>query len=146
MGGASFPAEDTPRLNVKELGWLDREEVHSRLLVFFRCNKLVRAAKELIARQVQTKSRDMLCLQQTFDRLDLNGDGKLCRAELERGLQLSRAALSELFGLLDASAQGRIGKLQFLAACMSRPQYCQDQVARQAFRAFDKDKDWFISR
>jgi calcium-dependent protein kinase len=115
----------------------------------FRCqNKLKKAALHIIAGQMSESQ--IKGLRETFEALDVNGDGLLTMDELQAGisnanLQLSGHDLAAIMEGVDSDGSGLIDYTEFLAATLDRKSYLQEDVCWTAFSVFDQNGDGQIT-
>ena len=87
--------------------------------------------------------------QETFQALDENGDGRLSKAELLKGLALissdPKSDVDNILRLLDIDHSGIIEYTEFLIAAFSDSQILTDKNLHLAFRSIDKDGSGSIS-
>jgi calcium-dependent protein kinase len=90
-------------------------------------------------------------LKKVFESLDAGGDGRLTVAEVMEGVR--NAGLKEvpeeleiMLKSVDSDGSGQIDYTEFLAACLERRQYIQEDRMWSAFRVFDTDVNGKISK
>ena len=90
--------------------------------------------------------------QKAFAQMDKNGDGKLSREELFNGFAslnnssaIAAGKANQILENLDADKSGFIGYSEFLMAMVDTDNMLSDKNLRQAFNAFDKDRNGFIA-
>merc|ERR1712110_412062 len=83
--------------------------------------------------------------------MDRNGDGNLTVNELRQGLERSGITdippdLQQIMEQVDTDGSGNIDYNEFIAACLDKKTYAQEDVCWSAFRLFDRNGDGKISR
>merc|ERR1712176_937360 len=98
----------------------------------------------------QLEEKQIHSLRDKFSSLDVNGDGMLTAAEMREGMKKAGLPniqdLEALFKELDVDGSGIIDYTEFLAACLDKKTYMQEDACWQAFRVFDKNGDGKISQ
>ena len=89
-------------------------------------------------------------LQQVFQALDQNKDGKLQYDELLQGYEeyfgeFANEEVDRIFKLVDVDNSGEIDFSEFVTATVNRNQLLQDDKLKQAFTLYDKDASGAIS-
>ena len=80
-----------------------------------------------------------------FNQIDINGDGKINKQELLKGLQTKMKSntltkdVDEIFSNIDMDNNGYIEYEEFVRAAVSKEKFLSENVLRYAFRYFDKD-------
>jgi len=124
------------------------EGTMSNLKAFQSQTKLKKIALQVIANQC---SDDQLAsLRETFQALDLNGDGFLTVEELKSGMEkVGLDAIPELHDIMaqvDFNKSGKVDYTEFLGASLDTKTYLQEDICWGAFRVFDKNGDGKISK
>ena len=89
--------------------------------------------------------KDVVNACKLFNQIDINGDGKITKAELLKGLssKIKSSTLendvNEIYKNLDMDNNGFIEYEEFVRAAVSKEKFMNDNVLRFAFRYFDKD-------
>lgn len=89
-------------------------------------------------------------LQQVFQALDKNKDGKLQYDELLQGYEefygdFAKEEVDRIFKLVDVDNSGEIDFSEFVTATVNRNELLQDEKLKQAFSIYDKDGSGTIS-
>ena len=89
-------------------------------------------------------------LQQVFQALDKNKDGKLQYDELINGYEefygdFAKTEVDRIFKLVDVDNSGEIDFSEFVTATVNRNSLLQEEKLKQAFELYDKDKSGAIS-
>ena len=80
-----------------------------------------------------------------FNQIDVNGDGKVNKEELLKGLQAKiksdtlKEDVEQIYNNLDMDNNGYIEYEEFVRAAVSKERFLNENVLRFAFRYFDKD-------
>ena len=83
--------------------------------------------------------------------MDLNGDGKLDKNEIQLGYKeyydkdLSDEEINEIFSKVDADGSGEIEYSEFVIATMNEKNLLSKNKLQTAFKMFDKDGGGTIS-
>ena len=83
--------------------------------------------------------------------MDLNGDGKLDKNEIQLGYKeyydkdLSDEEINEIFSKVDADGSGEIEYSEFVIATMNEKNLLSNNKLQTAFKMFDKDGGGTIS-
>jgi calcium-dependent protein kinase len=83
--------------------------------------------------------------------MDLNGDGKLQKAEIKQGYaeffgrQLTDDEIDEMFAKVDADGSGEIEYSEFVVATLNEKNLLSNNKLQTAFKMFDKDGGGSIS-
>jgi len=112
-------------------------------------NKLKKAALLVIAQQLPES--EISQLKKIFTTIDVNGDGKLTVAEAIEGVKQAGVSsmpqdLNDMLKAVDSDGSGIIDYTEFIAACLDRRAYIQEDRMWSAFRVFDSDNSGKISR
>merc|ERR1711920_860707 len=111
-------------------------------------DKMKKAALNVIA--VNLEDKQIMELRNTFTSLDQNGDGLLTAKEMRTGMQKAGLTnipnLEKIFEEMDIDGSGIIDYTEFIAACLDKETYMQEDVCWSAFRVFDKNGDGKISQ
>ena len=109
-------------------------------------SKLQQAAMVAIA--VQASPDDIKELRDTFIALDVNGDGSITFAELEKGLGHKENAetLINVLKAADTDNSGTIDYTEFIAATLDQQTYMRDDYLHTAFNMFDIDGSGAIDK
>ena len=89
--------------------------------------------------------KDVINSCKLFNQIDKNGDGKITKVELFKGLserfksQTLEKDVDEIYKNLDMDNNGYIGYEEFVRAAISKEYFIKDNILRFAFRYFDKD-------
>jgi len=121
----------------------------SNLKSFKAQNKLKKAALQVIAQQLPES--EIAQLKQVFGSIDVNGDGKVTVAEAlegvkQAGLKNVPAELEDMLKAVDSDGSGVIDYTEFIAACLDKRAYIQEDRLWSAFRVFDSDNNGKISK
>lgn len=102
--------------------------------------------------QLMITKEETARLQQCFETLDLNSDGKIQFDELLTGFdryntgdQKAKDVVERVFQLVDADHSNEIDFSEFVVATVNRQNLLQDKNLKQAFNYYDKDKGGTIS-
>ena len=125
------------------------EGMLSNLKAFKAQNKLKKAALQVIAQQLP--EADIAQLKLVFSTIDVNGDGRVTVAEAiegvkQAGLKTLPAEVDEMLRAVDSDGSGVIDYTEFIAACLDKRAYIQEDRLWSAFRVFDSDNNGKISR
>lgn len=83
--------------------------------------------------------------------MDVNGDGKLSKEEIQNGYaeyfgkQLTNEQVDEMFAQVDADGNGDIDYSEFVVATMNEKNLLSNNKLHTAFKMFDKDGGGSIS-
>jgi calcium-dependent protein kinase len=89
--------------------------------------------------------KDVVNACKLFNQIDVNGDGKINKAELLKGLQLKIKSdtleqdVEQIYGNIDMDNNGFIEYEEFVRAAVSKERFINENVLKFAFRYFDKD-------
>jgi len=89
--------------------------------------------------------RDVINACKLFNQIDVNGDGKINKQELLKGLQTKMKSPSlekdveQIYKNIDMDNNGYIEYEEFVRAAVSKEKFLNENVLRYAFRYFDKD-------
>ena len=89
-------------------------------------------------------------LQQVFQKLDVNNDGKLQYDELLAGFKeyygdTAKDEVDRIFAIVDVDHSGEIEFSEFVTATMNRTSLLSDMKLKSAFEMYDKDGSGTIS-
>lgn len=110
-------------------------------------NELQRATMSYIVSNLLTKEETHQ-VEQVFRALDENGDGKLSREEIEKGLSQAehlKINANEVIEQCDTDGNGFISYSEFLTAAVNWEKVLSKDKLKRAFEKFDKNKDGKIS-
>ena len=88
---------------------------------------------------------DVINACKLFNQIDVNGDGKINKQELLKGLQSKMKSptlekdAEEIYKNIDMDNNGYIEYEEFVRAAVSKEKFLNENVLRYAFRYFDKD-------
>ena len=89
--------------------------------------------------------KDVVNACKLFNQIDVNGDGKINKAELLKGLQAKYKSetleqdVEQIYKNIDMDNIGYIEYEEFVRAAVSKERFINENVLRFAFRYFDKD-------
>jgi len=89
--------------------------------------------------------KDVINACKLFNQIDVNGDGKINKDELLKGLQTKIKSdtlekdVEQIFKNIDMDNNGYIEYEEFVRAAVSKERFINENVLRFAFRYFDKD-------
>jgi len=89
--------------------------------------------------------KDVVNACKLFNQIDVNGDGKINKGELLKGLQSKIKSdtleqdVEQIFKNIDMDNNGYIEYEEFVRAAVSKERFINENVLRFAFRYFDKD-------
>jgi calcium-dependent protein kinase len=89
--------------------------------------------------------KDVVNACKLFNQIDVNGDGKINKAELLKGLQSKYKSdtleddVEQIYKNIDMDNNGYIEYEEFVRAAVSKERFINENVLRFAFRYFDKD-------
>ncbi len=89
--------------------------------------------------------KDVVNACKLFNQIDVNGDGKINKQELLKGLQQKikshtlKQDVDQIFKNIDMDNNGYIEYEEFVRAAVSKERFINENVLRFAFRYFDKD-------
>ena len=95
--------------------------------------------------------RDVINACKLFNQIDVNGDGKITKEELLKGLQGKMKSptlakdVDEIYKNIDMDNNGYIEYEEFVRAAVSKEKFLSEGVLRYAFRYFDKDNSGEIT-
>lgn len=135
-------ALEHPWLNEAHKSSATINNIKGSLERFIGMNKLKRSALQVIAEQLT--EAELRSLRQTFNEMDLNGDGKLTFSELERALEKQGFAgikdeIKNLIRGLEIDANNTIEYSEFLAATMDMNYAIREENIMRAFQHFDSN-------
>ena len=89
--------------------------------------------------------KDVINACKLFNQIDINGDGKINKQELLKGLQSKMKSptlekdVDQIYKNIDMDNNGYIEYEEFVRAAVSKEKFLNENVLRYAFRYFDKD-------
>ena len=89
--------------------------------------------------------KDVINACKLFNQIDVNGDGKVNKAELLKGLQSKYKSdtleqdVEQIYHNIDMDNNGYIEYEEFVRAAVSKERFINENVLKFAFRYFDKD-------
>jgi calcium-dependent protein kinase len=89
--------------------------------------------------------KDVVNACKLFNQIDINGDGKINKQELLKGLQSKMKSptleqdVEQIYRNIDMDNNGYIEYEEFVRAAVSKEKFLNENVLRFAFRYFDKD-------
>jgi calcium-dependent protein kinase len=113
-------------------------------------SKLKQATYAFIASQLLNK-QEKEQIDKVFRAMDLNGDGKLSKDEIQQGFaqyfgrSLNDREVDEMFEKVDADGSGAIDYSEFVVATMNEKSLLSNNKLQTAFKMFDKDGGGSIS-
>jgi len=113
-------------------------------------SKLKQATYAFIASQLLNK-QEKEQIDKVFRAMDLNGDGKLSKEEIQKGFgayfgrALNDKEVDEMFEKVDADGSGAIDYSEFVVATMNEKSLLSNNKLQTAFKMFDKDGGGSIS-
>ena len=113
-------------------------------------SKLKQATYAFIAAQLLNK-QEKEQIDKVFRAMDLNGDGKLSKDEIQGGFaqyfgkSLNDKEVDEMFDKVDADGSGAIDYSEFVVATMNEKNLLSNNKLQTAFKMFDKDGGGSIS-
>lgn len=120
------------------------------ILRFFTNNRLKRVALRIIARQIDDGAIESQ--RSVWLSVDTDNSGTLTLDEMNKAVMrldvsdMTRAGMIKIICHLDPTGSGIVEYTEFLAACLNKQQYMQEQVCRAAFVRLDFDCDGIVSR
>ena len=123
---------------------LDLTDSLTNLASFSSSAKLKDAVHVYLASHV-ISSQEIDKLQEEFQQIDKNGDGKISKTELiEQYIKLmdeekAKTAVDAIMKEVDADESGEIDYIEFLTACMDYKKYISKEFLQESFKVFDKD-------
>ena len=101
---------------------------------------------------LRLSGEDVRDLNQTFHRVDKDGNGMISIKEFEKCIEkyseknnLSKKELKDLYKCIDIDNSGYISYNEFIAATMNKKKVLTREACFEAFKTFDHDKDGKIS-
>eukprot|EP00931_Biecheleriopsis_adriatica_P035504 TRINITY_DN20432_c0_g1_i3.p1 TRINITY_DN20432_c0_g1~~TRINITY_DN20432_c0_g1_i3.p1 ORF type:complete len:335 (-),score=98.68 TRINITY_DN20432_c0_g1_i3:112-1116(-) len=129
------------------LGALSKD-LRFRFQSFSESPKMKKAALTVIAQTL--KDEELQDLKETFFQMDDDKDGTLTFAEIKNGLlQIKEDIpedLEEVVNQLDTNGSGVIDYTEFMAATLTKKQYCKREVMWTAFKVFDTNDDGTLTK
>ena len=95
--------------------------------------------------------KDVVNACKLFNQIDINGDGKINKEELLKGLQSKMKSptleqdVEEIYKNLDMDNNGYIEYEEFVRAAVSKEKFLSENVLKYAFKYFDKDNSGEIT-
>ena len=95
--------------------------------------------------------KDVVNACKLFNQIDINGDGKINKQELLKGLQSKMKSptleqdVEEIYKNIDMDNNGYIEYEEFVRAAVSKEKFLSESILRYAFRYFDKDNSGEIT-
>ncbi len=95
--------------------------------------------------------KDVVNACKLFNQIDVNGDGKINKGELLKGLQSKIKSdtleqdVEQIFKNIDMDNNGYIEYEEFVRAAVSKEKFLNENILRYAFRYFDKDNSGEIT-
>jgi calcium-dependent protein kinase len=95
--------------------------------------------------------KDVVNACKLFNQIDINGDGKINKQELLKGLQSKMKSPSlakdvdQIYKNIDMDNNGYIEYEEFVRAAVSKEKFLNENILRYAFRYFDKDNSGEIT-
>ena len=95
--------------------------------------------------------KDVVNACKLFNQIDINGDGKINKQELLKGLQSKMNSstleqdVEQIYKNIDMDNNGYIEYEEFVRAAVSKEKFLSENVLRYAFRYFDKDNSGEIT-
>jgi calcium-dependent protein kinase len=89
-----------------------------------------------------------------FSKIDINNDGSLNKNEFIQNMnmifsefdtEIDKEFLMEVFDKIDVDKSNKIGYREFVCAAVDRKELLKDNMLKEAFEFFDKDKNGSIS-
>ena len=95
--------------------------------------------------------KDVVNACKLFNQIDINGDGKINKEELLKGLQSKMKSptleqdVEEIYKNIDMDNNGYIEYEEFVRAAVSKEKFLSENVLKYAFKYFDKDNSGEIT-
>merc|ERR1712206_26406 len=128
---------------------VDFQDMFKNFNSFSKDNKLKRAARQMIP-SILGKTSQIKRLKDAFLAFDKNGDGRLTRDEMSKGLREAgfddEAYIKSVVDQMDTDGSGEIEYNEFLTGCLDRNIAQNKAVFWQLFNSFDLNGDGKISR
>eukprot|EP00929_Paragymnodinium_shiwhaense_P118432 TRINITY_DN90358_c0_g1_i1.p1 TRINITY_DN90358_c0_g1~~TRINITY_DN90358_c0_g1_i1.p1 ORF type:complete len:567 (+),score=140.81 TRINITY_DN90358_c0_g1_i1:108-1808(+) len=125
------------------------KELHDTMKSFceFRQSDTLRRAVLTAVAMLNTNEPEIARLAAQFASWDLDGDGRISKAQFKEASPAGYGELSIIFEALDSDASGEIELTEFIAASLDTVGFRRlRQTLRAAFRVFDFDCDGLISK
>lgn len=95
---------------------------------------------------LRTDKEELEQLEDVFNKLDVNKDGRLSRGEFMAGQTMlamfgMKGNLGNIYDSIDIDKNGGISYGEFCAAAINKEKILTDQSLKAAFKLFDKDGD-----
>merc|ERR1712064_246807 len=128
---------------------VDFKEMFTNFSSFSNDNKLKRAARQMIP-SILGETSQIKRLKDAFLALDNNGDGRVTREEMKKGLHEAGfdddKYIESVVDQMDTDGSGEIEYNEFLTGCLDRNIAQNKAVFWQLFNSFDLNCDGKISR
>jgi len=128
---------------------VDFQDMFKNFNSFSKDNKLKRAARQMIP-SILGETSQIKRLKDAFLAFDKNGDGRLTRDEMSKGLREAgfddEAYIKSIVDQMDTDGSGEIEYNEFLTGCLDRNIAQNKAVFWQLFNSFDLNGDGKISR
>merc|ERR1712007_56197 len=128
---------------------VDFQDMFTNFNSFSKDNKLKRAARQMIP-SILGETSQIKRLKDAFLAFDKNGDGRLTRDEMSKGLREAgfddEAYIKSVVDQMDTDGSGEIEYNEFLTGCLDRNIAQNKAVFWQLFNSFDLNGDGKISR
>jgi calcium-dependent protein kinase len=137
-------------ISIKEVSKENLTKIAKNLKNFRADQKLQQATLAYIVHNL-TKKEDVDELRKTFMQFDENGDGRLTKDELIKGLnkimtpQEAVNEVNRIMSLIDVDGNGFIEYEEFLRACMNKNKILTTDNLQIVFNMFDKDRSGKIT-
>jgi calcium-dependent protein kinase len=126
------------------------KEMIAQIHRFLTNNRLKRVALRIIARQIDDDAIDQQ--RSVWLSVDEDNSGTLTLDEMQKAVmqldvsEMTKKGMVEIMSQLDPTGEGHVEYTEFLAACLDKKQYMQEDVCRAAFVRLDFDGDGIVSR
>lgn len=150
----AFVQKATERVKAKKNTECHRNSI-SQLGQFAKLSQFKRAALTAAARKL--KAFELEQFRSVFEQIDIDNSGTVTLQELRQAMESSPKAtdgqvlplndvVEQLLSVLDSDMSGEIDYTEFIAAIMDSRLEQHEELAWQAFRAFDMDGDGHITK